>query len=667
MVVMRLFFLVSLWLSLSACSLSPSISAEKMVRDKVNASKDANYEYAIGQGKTKAKALQAAQLELSNRIYTQVHSEFQAVQKQVSDSGNTHSTVSTRDELQHLTASYTNTRLSNVKIVEQSPIRNKLKLNQGWVVAVKIPRSDMEKARIRAEQQAPALAYALLMNNPAKLPAGMLLRYAVLGLNKTIEQAINKEIIYAPGIPANTTYEAFFITAIEQAKKRLRVLPITDDNRVQFALIDSTTFRPQTDFAVYIEGHALKTNRSGLTPFLSIDALPEQFSPTLIGYSHILNSKIDKNLLKTDSINTTELNDFNQTAIYVYTEPKNSLTTLMNASKTLASQASPALFIVDSELTALKLSAETESATHGGFNELIAKPRSAILYYSIKLSEKSFGRLNLSISNIRNRITLKDSNDEIIASGSNVIKQQVEVGRYHVHIENDKADKYQSLDENITVYKNREFKRNYKELINRNEYFFGSFNDFNFGYAPAFNEDFELPMKNGSNIKAKRFIKDYNADYDYSYALNFRHMRLKENALAISSGLDFSTHHYNEDGTDNKAFLISYGAHLGLGVWKGLAANQVIWATANYNYSFYDWHFFDSDRNNPAARPKVDSFKRGYPFLDIGARWQTVGFGLRLSDPKFAAPLLYLSFGQTKTNSDYEHSAHSPAIEGEHF
>lgn len=663
---MRLFIPFFLLLALTACSIFPSVSAKEANRSKNDTNHSAELEYATGKGKTKAEALQAARSILSEQIYTHVHSEFKAIQKHISDSENKQVTNSSRIELNNFTANYSNTRLSKVKIIkeERTP---KWGLNKHWFVTVSIPHNEMEEARARADRQAPALAYALLMNNDANLSAGALLRYALLGLNKTLEQEIGKEVIYAPGIAPNTTFDSFFITAIEQAKKRLHILPITDDDRIQFALVDSTTFEPQTGFVIYIEGHNLETNRSGVTRFVSLETLPEQFSPALIGYSDILNSSIDKNLLKADSIHTAALKDFNKTTIYVYTEPSNSLVTLMNASKTLEVQASPALFIVDAELTALKLNAETESSAHSNFNELIAQPRSKNLYYSVQLTEKSFGNLSLSVINTKNRITLKDATGEVVASGSNLVNERIEVGRYHVHIENDNKDKYQSIDENITLYKNSEFKREYKELINRDEYFFGSFNDFNFGYAPSLNDDLNIPMQDGSSIKAKEFIKDYNSDYNYSYALNFRHMRLQENALAISAGLDFSSHHYNERDTDNKAFLLSYGAHLGVGLWKGFATNQVAWITANYNYSYYDWHFFDSERKSPASKPNVKSFNRGYPFIDIGTRWETFGLGVRLSDPKFAAPALYLSFGATKTDSNYTFDAHSTAVEGIHF
>lgn len=659
---MRLFLSLLIVLNLSACSLLTNSPNADTIQHKLSTSQNSNFSYGSGTGKTKEEAIAAARLELSAQIYTHVSSEFNAAQKQVGEDSNGQLTTSNSSEINFLIANYTSVLLSNVQVEDS------VKVREGWYARVKMPVNKMEEARLRSDRQAPALAYALLMNNRDTLSASALLRYAILGLDKTLEQNISKETIYAHDIPANTTFEAFFKSAIEEAKSRLRVLPITDENRIRFALIDAKSFEPQTDFVVYVEGYNLETNHSGLTRFIPLDKLPEQFSPFLLGYHEILNSDINKSLLKASSVNVEKLRNFNETTIYVYTQPSQSIITLMNGSKTLASEASPALFKEGADNNMLKIIAEAEGNSHRNVSEIIGTPASANLYYNIKLSESSFGTVDIAVANSKNHITLKDANEVIIARGTNRINKELEVGRYYIHIENLDTANYQSIDDSFSIHKDSVFKREYKPLKNRQFYLNGHFTDLVIGYGSNLSDDFEIPLEDGSVMTNKEFMNDYNSESPHNYSASIRRMRLTNSAIAVTYGLDLGAKRYEEANTTNKAFLYSLGGHFGLGIWTSKFIGKVSWITANYNYSYYEWRFHESKNNlSNTVQPKVDSFSRGYPFLDIGARWDMFGVGVRLSDSSLAAPSLYLSIGATNTESGYQYDAHSTAIKDVNF
>ncbi len=658
---MRVFLLSLLTICLNACSfLSTSPSADSLSLQFKDNQNDA-YAYGVGTGTTKEEATLSARLDLSSQVYVHVSSEFKAAQLQVSEYKNGQTSTSNSKELNSFMANHTSALLSHVQIEDT------VKLRKGWFVALKMPLNKMEEARLRADRQAPALAYALLMSNKETLTASTLLRYAIVGLDKTFQQGIANEVIYAPGIAANTTFESFFKSAIEESKQRLTLLPITDEDRVRFALIDKHTYEPQSGFVIYLEGYNLETNHSGVTRFVSLDKLPEQFSPVLLGYHETLNSEIDKGLLKYGSINSNELTNFDRTQIYVYTEPSNALVTLMNGSKTLFSEDKYKLFEANSADNMLKLIAETVENSHRNYTEIIGTPASANLYYSIKLSETSFGTLDISVANPKNSITLKDANDVTIVSGGNHIKKELEVGRYHIHIEHTDNKNFQSLDDSFTIYKNSEFKREYKPLKNRQHFHKGYFTDLNIGYGNNLNDDFEIPIEDGSVITHKEFLDSYNSDYPHNYSVNLRRMRLTNSAIAISYGLDMSAGRYEQANTDNKASLYSAGGHIGLGLWTSKFLGKASWITANYNHSYYQWHFSESKQASVNASPAVDSFSRGYPFLDIGSRWDVFGIGVRISDPSLAAPSVYLSIGATRTKAGYKLDAHSTAIKGINF
>lgn len=654
---MRLFLFVLLTVCLNACSnLSTTPNADS-IRNQLSTNQSENFAYGTGVGATKEEAVLAARLELSTQIYVHVSSEFKAAQQQVSENKNGRVRSSGSEELNSFIANHTSVLLSNVQIEDT------VKVREGWFVIAKMPIAGMEEARVRADRQAPALAYALLLNNKEALSISTQLRYAIVGLDKTLQQNISNEVIYAPGIPTNTTFESFFKNIIDDSKKRLTVLPITDDGRVRFALIDNVSFEPQSDFVIYLDGHNLETNHSGLTRFVALKKLPEQFSPVLLGYHEILNSEIDKGLLKTSSIDKGTLKDFSYTNIYVHTQPSNLLVTLMNGAKTLRSKTSPELFIIEADNNMLKLIAETEDNSHRSGTEIIGTPVSANLYYSIKLAENSFGTVNISVNDSKNSITLKDDNQVTIASGNSRIQKELEVGRYHIYIEHIDKESYQSLHDSFTIHRNSEFKRKYKALKNRKYFHNGHFTDLIVGYGNNLNDNFEIPLIDGSVMTNKEFINEYNSDYPHNYSASLRRMRLTNSAIAISYGLDFGAKRFEEANTNNKAFLYSLGGHFGLGAWTSKFIGKASWITANYNYSYYEWRFHESSSNlSTQQNPKVDSFDRGYPFIDIGSRWDTFGIGVRLSDPSLAAPSVYLSFGATTTNSGYKLDADSTAI-----
>lgn len=658
---MRFILCLVLPLSLSACSLfSTTPSAESVLNQGINTLD--GYTYASGTGTTKEEATLAARLALSEQIYVHVSSEFKAAQQQVKESSSDDMRVSTSEEVTSFMANSTSVLLSDVQVEVST------KVQEGWLVTVKMPTHKMDEVRQRTDRQAPALAYALLMKDKESLSPGAILRYAILGLEKTLEQGIANELIYGPGVPANTTFEVFFQNAIEESKRRLTLLPITNDNRVRFVLIDAKTYEPQNDFVIYINGINLKTNHSGKTRFVSLEQLPEHFSPILLGYHQVLNSSIDKDLLKMSAINTSDLTNFSQTTIYVHTQPSNALVTLLNGTTVLATEFQDKVFSVSSEYNMLKLTAESGEDSHRTNIEMIGQPVSANLYYSIKLSEKSFGLLDISVPSSKNTITLKDSNNTIIMSGSNRIKKELEVGRYHINISNADQLNYQSIDDSFTIYKNREFKRDYKALKNRRFYHYGHISDLTLGFGSRLADEFEIPLKDGSVMTNQAFMQQFDSDHPNNFSAALRHMRLTNAKIAISYGIDFGLRNYKQAITKNRASLWSVGANAGVGLWSGKILGKAGWITANYNYSFYDWQIDDDNSLvDSSSTPKVDSFSRGYPFLDIGARWDAYGIGLRLSDPSLAAPMLYLSFGSTAIQSGYELSEHSTAIKGVNF
>lgn len=659
---MRYFLLLSPPFFLSACSLFSMAPSAEVVSAQLLHQQDASFAYGIANGATKKQAVAAARQDLASQIYVHVSSEFKAAKQQVSEHKNGQSSTSSSEELESYMANHTSVLLNNVEV------ENTTKVRTGWIASVKMPRAQMQTARLRTERQAPALAYALLMNNQTTLSTSTLLRYAIQGLEKTLQQGIADEVIYTPGVALNSTFETFFKSAITNAKEQLTLLPITDADRIRFALINKQTYAPQSDFVIDIAGTHLRTDHSGFTRFVSLDDLPKQFSPILLGYSDIADSQLDPALLKTGAVNTSELSEFERTQIYVYTEPSNALVTLMNGSKTLDSKEKYKRFTVSAEHNMLKLLIETLDNSHGSDTELIGTPSSANLYYSIRLSETSFGTLNIAIEGRNNSITLKDANDDILLSGRNQIVEELEVGRYHIHIENEDSERYQSIDDSFTVYKNSEFKREYKPLINRRHFHRGAFTDLNLGYGSNLNDHFEIPLEDGSVMKHKAFLDAFRSDYPHNYALNLRRMRLTNAAIALSYGLDLSARHYQAKETDDSATLYSAGGHLGVGLWTSKLLGETSWITANYNYSYYDWHISASKETLRTQNiPAVDSFTRGFPFVDIGTRWEVFGIGARLSDPSIAAPSLYLSIGATRTETGHEYDAHSTAIKGAHF
>src|SRR5690554_6782004 len=111
-------------------------------------------------------------------------------------------------------------------------------------------------------------------------------------------------------------------------------------------------------------------------------------------------------------------------------------------------------------------------------------------------------------------------------SGSNRIKKELEVGRYHINISNADQLNYQSIDDSFTIYKNREFKRDYKALKNRRFYHYGHISDLTLGFGSRLANEFEIPLKDGSVMTNQAFMQQFDSDHPNNFSAALRHMRL---------------------------------------------------------------------------------------------------------------------------------------------
>lgn len=625
---------------------------------KAEFAEQANSAFAYGEGtaSTEQEAWHAARRELAEQVSIHIYSEVKSAQR-VINRENSHQIVREED-FSNFVSSYSQVQLDGVSKDASVATR------EGWYVRAKISREQLHDARQRMTRQAPALAYVHLMSSGDEHLPGLQMRYALHGLQAAHQQGILHETFNAAGTDKNITFRAFFTQAIEQSRDQLLLLPIRQGDTVKFALLHKTTYTPQSGFVIRVDQRYLQTDESGHTAALKLADLNNEFTPLLSGYRLEADEPApDQHLLELMTFEKSRIEEPHRSRIYVASIPAGSLITLKQDARIIDEGPAPIVFDVAPNLNNLSIHAKAAAENYRIAIEPIANQKSPNYFVNMRLIEKRMGMVDLNVAGSYNVITLKSGKGDIIEQQKNRIRLPVEAGHYSITVFDREDKDYQIVQDEFSVQQNETVSRVYKHPIYRAPYINGHMFDLNFGFGGDLDDNFKIQSKNADSNYGD-FSTTHNLNGNSSMHLQLRSMELfNTGSLATNISLDYRNYRFETASSQQELTLNGLGISAGLGFWTSKLLGEVAWLTANYNYSFYSW---DSNILHTDVQQLKD-FSLGYPFIEMGIRFEVFGLGVRLSDPELAAPVLFLSIGSTTLNRGYRYDDKVKARQGEHY
>lgn len=613
--------------------------------------------YGHGSGQSERLAIDNARRELAEQIFLRISSEVRIAENIISTEEG--SEVSSSD-FNNLLSTYSNVQLAGSKIELTE------KTKSDWYARVSIPSSEMDKAKELATQQAPALAYIHLAQSAGKnIPPATRLRYALHGLNAVYVHGIEDQILHIPGVESNMTFEAYFRHLIELSKDQLVLLPLLQEEKLHFSLLDKISLQPQTEFVLKINDQYVRTNNQGMTPAIPLDALEEQFSVWLTGYHNASNEERLLPLLQVSLPVKSSLTASLFTNIYVGSQPAGALITVKRAGKVLDERPAPAIFTIDSSEEPITLSATAADEKYRNAEISIGNYKSINIYKNFVLTEKRMGTMNLSVPGRNNLISITSSSGQLMNNPENSILLKAEAGHYAVKIARTDKKNYQTLTDTIVLQHNQTVERRYQPPIYRSPYTNGRLLDLNFGMGTDIADDFEIEYKDGSKGTYKELIDNTNLTENSSNHFQFRGVKFFNTlSLALSGGIDYRTYTFKDADGGIENSLDAWGLNTGLGFWTTKFIGSTSWLTLNYSIAAYQW---EKDKIKSRYMEQLDSFTRGFPYIEAGIHFEMFGLGIRLVDPEQGSSVLYIAIGGNRINNGYRHPAQETARSGVHF
>ena len=635
------------------------------------------YAFGHGTGTTREEARQNAQEGLAAELMTHVRSEMRTVWREVRREEGERADTEIEEKLTASTETFVNVELEGAEVDVEAVATD------GYYVRLRVPRERMAELRRRARRNAPALTLVDAVKSTADQSPGRRLRISLRGLSVAEELGLSDETVFTPSA-GRTTFGAFFHRTVERSVDEMRVLPLVEGNRVHFAVLHEESLRPQRSLYIEVDGRELRTDRSGRTSPIALVELGPEFEVLILGYSRDTDGNDwthpAEAFLWTETFSQEELRESEKTNVFVSTVPEGAVVTVAGRQRT-----SPAIFTVGSRVqTVVK-------ATHGEeYRDASASlniPRGApYAYVNLELTERRFGKVDLSAQGRRSVIALQGPSGRIGGSG-NTLARRVDAGTYKVFVDHEVEEDYQRIIDRLTLLEDDHIEREYAAPIYREPYTRGwriGFTGLRIG--GGFGDKYKVPWINGDSIPIQEMDErvqavssvDYkNTAFDLMLAAQRYFDRLNF-TMQGSAGLRRHQGSINHGSSSVDYEIESYFASLGAGFWTSLGP-AIASLTLNQAVELTSWnnedHLVVQDFTGGAVRVSSrDTVTNSYGFLELNfsigptdASGYEINCSLIVPEEEFLDPFVRVGVGRRWMSSGYRHDATVRARQGVHY
>lgn len=695
-----------LLLTLSGCAILPGGGVDvDMLRQQgiESVADERDYEFGHGVGNTEQEAMEAAQQELGQTVFIQVHTEINNIRRTTLSEEGINRNFSSSSQLDITSRSFSDVELAGRKVDARQRGRD------GWYVRVRMTREEVQKLRQEIQRRAPLIAYLELLQDTDTTYPGRRFKHAIRGLAEAERLSLTDQRIMGQSY-GGVSYAAFFKQQLAAAMSQMQVLPLYENNRVRLALIDRQTYAPISGVWLQAGDRHLVTDSKGLTEPFSIPQThrkvrevvnqeepagvasrllsrlsgsnnePQVVERTVLSeaayfdvlalgdHDSLTQTALGKEELLLLRVTTETLKKPTSTLVYVHSIPDKALISLGNDERS-----TPALFEVPSSQD---LTFQVYETTEFRGRRLSVKTSGrGYIYISETLVERHYGQLELAFNRPGDdyAMTLFDRQGQVVGSGSQ-LNQPVEVGSYTLQLHNTKdSDAYQSLiDESIRVHRDQVFSRHYARPVYRERWIKGLLAqlDVSFGNRPG--DKYMIPTAGSKTTFATLegaedcggTCSGLKFDYKNEFSLSFKTLHLADRmSLAYGGSLGLRNIMFKVDQHDDQ-YLFGFTGSLGAGFWTS-RIGSASWITANYGFNRLEW----SDRDGVLKKTGIErSVTNAYPFLEMGINFfEGVTLGLRVPDPAYGSPELFIGFGALELESGYHLSEQLDAKAGIHY
>jgi len=578
--------------------------------------------YGHGVGKTRDEALHNARKNIASTLLSNVRSEALRFHQELREHSDKGFQWFSETEMRTVIQSYTNIELEGVAI---DAIYH---AEDGVYIRVRMARNKGQMLIDRARRHLPALTYAEFVAAVPSCEPGHRLRLALRGLALTAELGINHVGFFHPGA-GYTTFDGYFHREIESAISELWAVPLVEDRRVRFVVLDRQSLKPQPRFALKLNGVMTTTDKDGYTPWISKRALADRFKVFGLGLPMEQPGNQAEwrhpslNTLFLDEIEKSEWKHTERTTLLVYTEPSGALLNLGGHER-----AAPYRFNVPPGRTYF-LDINGQEYFEGASAKIEIPETALYAYHGFFLSKRRFGDVELEASHPDVHITAerKGSGLNALHSDTGKLSGRLEAGSYRIKVKR-KSDDYQVVKDDLRLLPDQKISRRYMEPVYREPYHTGFIAAIRFLRAGGEPKGrLKLPWIRGNDIEYKILgqLKDVTGvDYEIGQIDVMLSFQYFFDVLPVTGRADLGLRNHKftlhrEDGSDVEMDLKGWHGSLGGGLWQGLLDGRLlVWTTLNYGAELIEW---DSDTDFTVDGKSISSGSNieTYPFAEAGA------------------------------------------------
>ncbi|MBK1735540.1 hypothetical protein CKO15_09640 [Halorhodospira abdelmalekii] len=637
----------------------------------------AGYAYGHGLGETPEAARQAALYQLAGQVVTAIRGEQREVYRSLERRGELGTPAGDAVErLEELAFESTVASLSHVAIAGAEVVREQ-RAAEGWVATLRVSDARMERMRAEAATLAPALAqFELLEATPVNRP-GLRLDRAMNGLETVRRLDLEKRRLYVPE-RGETTFAVYFNEKARSAVERMRVLPVVDTGsnterstgrsgeaeRVRFIVIDDETLQPQPGVALTLAGYRLVTDREGWTGALRLDDLSSQVE-VIAERGGRREALLSREQRRIDTLYPRRWRELEEATLYLHSEPPGSVIELDGRGYTTPARVA----VTPGRSYRLRLLGSDEHRDEVQRIEVAAGSPAA--FYSVRLTERRFGELDLRTQGRNTRIHI-EGHEGLSAAA---IRRPAEAGRYTVRISRDHP-RYQEVIDEIVVEPGERVQRVYAEPLDRYPFYYGWLWGLMAGVTAGEPGDryrvpgpdgeidyIDLPQAHEELEEIARIVPNLQLSGVAAYfarswpllatgSLGYRYERYEVDVLDS-----------NDDTTSSDTVdLGSWQLTAGAGLWRPVGVG-VGWLTLNYAWEQSRWGDSGADISMPGG-----SAQRDYLFIEAAGRYEIWSFGLRVADFDAGPGVVgWLGIGASQLDANYQRPAQVEARPGVHY
>lgn len=687
---LRAFLLVVFGLVLVACAgIGQRLPSGPELREQILRQEQSGYTYGYGLGETPEKARQAAYYQIAGEVVTAIRGEQREVYRLLQRRGElAEGDIELAEELKFES---TVASLSHV-FIEGAEVVSEQRSADGWVVAVRVPERRMADMRVRAREQAPALAQLELTQATPDSRPGLRFQRALSGLETVKRLGLETQRTYIPE-RGETTFLAYFSEMARDAVESIQAVPVVEDGRVRFAVIDRESMRPQPRLNLTIDGYSLVTNSSGWTDGRRLEDLSFEAKVIVEGRNRSHRRLLSEAQRRADILYPRRWSSQGQAVLYLHSEPAGAVMQV-GGREVVA----PARVELD---TGREYLLRVKGAVDYRYRQerINIDAGSPAAYYSAKLTERRFGELDLTTRSDKAVIRLEDR-----GIAGKTIERRAEAGTYRVRVSRD-SPRYQDIVDEIVLREGERVRREYVEPPDRFPHYFGWRWGVNLGlYGGEPGDEYLLPAADEEGLAWADFGSEsadiasisrgeanlqlgatahyftrtmplvFTAEVAYrreQYAIESATFgpggsdREDGSASALAAGGSGGT--VQGGGVEAKTEtvdLFNWQGSLGVGLWRSIGMG-VGWLTLNQAWQSGSWGDSGAEAGIDMPAGRVE---HSYLFVELGGSYQIWGFGVRVADLNTGpGAMLWVGVGGSQMDGAYQRPAEVQARPGVHY